>query len=114
MATLRPSMRERRSNMQGLFTLTPAESKRLLGKALAALPEVLNAKKNGYLLLSRGTTTAYVAEELLGEKIAKEMFFAPTGRKTPLLRGLRVVFATFALKSSLSETGVRRGDLFSR
>jgi len=62
--------------MQGLFTLTPAESKRLLGKALAALPEVQNAKTNGYLLISRGSTTAYVAEELLGEKVAKDRLMA--------------------------------------
>ena len=62
--------------MQGLFTLTPAESKRLLGKALAALPEVQNAKTNGYLLVSRGSTTAYVIEELLGDRIAKERYMA--------------------------------------
>ena len=62
--------------MQGLFTLTPAESKRLLGKALAALAEVQNAKMKGYLLISRGSTTAYVAEEHLGEKVAKERAMA--------------------------------------
>ncbi len=33
--------------MQALFTLTPAESKRLIGKGIAALPEVQNAKANG-------------------------------------------------------------------
>ena len=62
--------------MQGLFTLTPAESKRLLGKAIAALPEVQNARNNGYLLISRGSTTAFVAEEVLGTKVAKERYMA--------------------------------------
>jgi hypothetical protein len=60
--------------MQALFTLTPAESKRLIGKGVAALPEVQNAKKNGYLLVARGTTTAYCLEEILGEKIQKERY----------------------------------------
>ena len=62
--------------MQALFTLTPAESKRLIGKGIAALPEVQNAKKNGYLLVSRGTTTAYCLEEIMGEKVAKERYLA--------------------------------------
>ncbi len=60
--------------MQALFTLTPSESKRLIGKGIAALPEVQSAKKNGYLLVARGSTTAYCLEELLGEKLEKENY----------------------------------------
>ena len=60
--------------MQALFTLTPAESKRLIGKGIAALPEVQNAKQNGYLLVSRGSTTAYCLEEMLGQKIEKKRY----------------------------------------
>lgn len=62
--------------MQALFTLTPSESKRLIGKGIAALPEVQNAKKNGYLLVSRGSTTAYCLEEILGQKVEKERYLA--------------------------------------
>ncbi len=62
--------------MQALFTLTPAEAKRLIGKAVAALPEVLEAKKKGYLVVSRGTTNAFILEELLGEKFEKERYVA--------------------------------------
>lgn len=51
--------------------LTPAESKRLLGKAVAALPEVQCALRNGRLLISGGTTNAFVAEELLGVQLPK-------------------------------------------
>lgn len=58
--------------MQALFTLTPAESKRLIGKGIAALPEIQHAKKNGYLLIGRGSTNGFIVEELLGKKIAKE------------------------------------------
>ena len=60
--------------MQALFTLTPSESKRLIGKGIASLPEVQNAKKNGYLLVSRGSTTAYCLEELLGQPIEKNRY----------------------------------------
>ena len=62
--------------MQALFTLTAAESKRLIGKAVAALPEIQNAKKKGYLLVGRGSTNAYILEELLGSKIKKEGYMA--------------------------------------
>jgi hypothetical protein len=62
--------------MQALFTLTPAESKRLIGKGVAALPEIKHAQKNGYLLVGRGSTNAYILEELLGKKIKKEGYMA--------------------------------------
>lgn len=62
--------------MQALFTLTPAESKRLIGKGAAALPEIKHAMMNGYLLIGRGSTNAYILEELLGEKIKKEAYTA--------------------------------------
>ncbi|MBN1662139.1 MAG: hypothetical protein JW943_00925 [Deltaproteobacteria bacterium] len=62
--------------MQALFTLTPAESKRLIAKGIAALPEVRQAKKNGYLLIGRGSTNAYIVEELLGKRIKKEGYVA--------------------------------------
>jgi hypothetical protein len=62
--------------MQALFTLTPAESKRLIGKGIASLPEIKNAMKNGYLLVGRGSTNAYILEEILGKKIRKEAYTA--------------------------------------
>ena len=62
--------------MQALFTLTPSESKRLIGKGVAALPEIKNAMKTGYLLVGRGSTNAYILEELLGDKIKKEGYMA--------------------------------------
>ena len=62
--------------MQGLFTLTSSESKRLLGKAVAAMPEVQQAKENGYLVISRGSTNGFILEELLKEKIEKERYVA--------------------------------------
>lgn len=54
--------------MRALFVLTPPESKRLIGKAVAALPEVKKAKEKGKLLIGHGSTNVYVAEEVLGRK----------------------------------------------
>jgi hypothetical protein len=50
-----------------LVTLTVAESKRLIAKGLLATDIVQNALKNGYLCITMGTTSSYLAEELLGE-----------------------------------------------
>ena len=62
--------------MQALFTLTPSESKRLIAKAVAAMPDVVRAKNEGYLIVTRGSTSAYVAEELLGKTLEKEKYVA--------------------------------------
>ena len=55
--------------MKALFTLTSAESKRLLAKAVAAMPEVQNAMQNGMVIIGAGTTNAFVLEELSGEQV---------------------------------------------
>jgi hypothetical protein len=57
-------------------TLTPAESKRLIGKGVAALLEVKKALRQGIVIIGVGTTNACVAEELLGRKIDRERFAA--------------------------------------
>jgi len=49
-----------------LVTLNPSESRRLLAKAVVALPEVQNAWKNGMIIIARGITNAYISEELFG------------------------------------------------
>jgi len=60
--------------MQALFTLTSAESKRLIARGIVSMPEVIQAKEEGYLLVGRGSTNAYIAEELLGEPLEKETY----------------------------------------
>ena len=54
--------------MKALFTLTPAESRRLIAKAVVRLPEVRKAWSDAYLLLAGGTTNAFVAQELLEDR----------------------------------------------
>ena len=53
----------------GLVVLNPSESRRLLAKAVVALPEVQDAWKNGMIIIARGITNAYITEELIGVKI---------------------------------------------
>lgn len=48
-----------------LVSLTPAESKRLIAKAVRMLDDVQNALKNGIVVISQGTTNSFVAEEIL-------------------------------------------------
>jgi len=47
-----------------MVVLTTAESRRLIAKAIVALPEVQRAWKDGTIILARGITNAYVTEEL--------------------------------------------------
>lgn len=58
-------------SFRALVVLTPAESKRLIAKGVAALPEVKHALANGRLIIGNGTTNAFVAEELLKLAVPK-------------------------------------------
>lgn len=54
--------------MKAVFTLTSAESRRLIAKAIVQMPEVKKAWSDAYLLLAGGTTNAFIAQELLNDK----------------------------------------------
>lgn len=60
--------------MKRQFVLTVAESKRLIAKSIAQLPEVKKAMEEGTVVVATGTTNAYVLEELLGIKIDKRSY----------------------------------------
>ncbi len=65
--------------MKAVFTLIPSESRRLIGKAVAQMPEVKRAQEKGYVIVNGGTTNAYVAQELLGgDKPTPEKYTAGT------------------------------------
>ncbi|MDO8637769.1 MAG: hypothetical protein Q7R34_16295, partial [Dehalococcoidia bacterium] len=53
----------------GIAVFTPSESRRLIARAVANMPEVKNALLNNILIIARGVTNAFVAEEILGIKI---------------------------------------------
>ena len=62
------------SEMKRQVVLTVSESKRLIAKGVAALPEVQRAMKEGIVVVSTGTTNGYVLEELWGKKIDKRRY----------------------------------------
>jgi hypothetical protein len=59
---------------QATAVLNPAESKRLLAKAVVSLPEVQHAFKDGRLLVSTCSSSAFILEELTGEVIAPHCY----------------------------------------
>ncbi len=67
--------------VQAQVSLTVSESKRLIAKAVAQMPEVKKALKDGMVILTRGTTNTYIAEELLGRDIESGAFV--TGKVYP-------------------------------
>ena len=54
--------------MKATFVLTPAEARRLIAKAVIQMPEFQRAWENAYVLLAGGTTNAFIAQELLGDR----------------------------------------------
>jgi hypothetical protein len=67
--------------VQAGMNLTVAESKRLIGKAVAQMAIVKNAFENGTIIIIKGTTTRYAAEEITGQKIVPAEYV--TGRLLP-------------------------------
>lgn len=60
-----PHLRDDRFN--ALVILLPRESKRLLAKAILQMPEVKRSLDDGWFVVSRGVTPAYIVEELTGQ-----------------------------------------------
>lgn len=57
-------------SVQAQVILTVSEGKRLIAKAVSEMPVVKQALQDGMVVIARGTTNTYVAEELTGQKIA--------------------------------------------
>ncbi|MBI2847078.1 MAG: hypothetical protein HYX82_04265 [Chloroflexi bacterium] len=66
----------RNGSIRALVSLTSAESKRLIAKGVAALPEVRRALERGITVIARGTTNAFVAEEITQAKIEPKCHYA--------------------------------------
>ena len=58
--------------VQAQAILTVSESKRLIAKAVKEMPIVKNALTNGMVIIVKGTTNAYVAEEITGKKSKRQ------------------------------------------
>lgn len=63
------------------LVFTVAESKRLIARAIPSLEPVRRALAHGTVIVCRGSTCAYVAEELIGRRLRKSSFVL--GRVTP-------------------------------
>jgi hypothetical protein len=57
--------------VQAQAALTVSESKRLIAKAVKEMPIVKHALENGMVIIAKGTTNAYVAEEITGKAMEK-------------------------------------------
>jgi hypothetical protein len=85
------------------ITLTVAESKRLIAKGVRALGYVDRALEDGIVAVAKGTTNAYVAEELLRRKIDKKHYVS--GRTFPHNS------EPFEADASLPDVVIRRGEV---
>lgn len=81
--------------------LTSSESKRLIGKGVAAMDVVKKAYKDGLIVIIKGTTNSYVAEEILGKPMEKGRY----------ARGMNVsgVFSSVPAQHSIPDIIVERG-----
>jgi len=86
--------------------LTSSESKRLIAKACVQLDAVKAALARGRVIVTRGTTNAFVAEELLGRPIDKPAFTAgyvdPQGFKVNPRMPREIVIEKGEVKADLS------------
>jgi hypothetical protein len=87
------------------ITLTPPESKRLIAMGVKELPVIQQALEDGIILITLGTTNAYVAEELTGKKIDHALYAAGyidgTAKAVPMDKRL----PTIALRSGKKVSG---------
>jgi len=60
--------------MRAAIVLTPAESKRLIAKAVVQKDEIKKAMEKAYIILCEGSTNVMIAQELFGINIACENF----------------------------------------
>ena len=59
--------------MKAVYTLTPAEGRRLIAKGIVKMPEVQAAWRNAYIVLVGSTINGYIAQELLGRNARKSI-----------------------------------------
>jgi len=79
LACASPEEPERPIRGHAIFTV--AESKRLIARGVASMPLVEKALRDGMVIVCRGTTNTYVAEELLGRTVPHGAFVL--GRVSP-------------------------------
>ena len=61
-------------NTQKVYVLTPSQSKRLIAKGIIQEPLFEHSLQNGKIFIGRGSTNAYIVEELYKKNNIKESF----------------------------------------
>lgn len=61
----------KKEKAKAVVVLHPGAAKRLIARGVAALPQVRRALEEGIVVVTLGTTNAYVVEELLGRPVDK-------------------------------------------
>lgn len=89
--------------MQAQVVLTPSQSKRLIAKGIVKWEPFKQALRSGIIAICKGTTGAYIAEELLGAGFDKRRYV--TGRTGPA--GGDTSWATADLPDVVLEEGKR-------
>ena len=69
--------------MRAQITLTVNEGKRIIAKAVAAMPVVQEALEGGRIFLKGGSTTSAICEELVGRPLRISGRITPAGLKAP-------------------------------
>lgn len=72
----KPLEGNRDDRFHAVVMLLPAEGKRLIAKGTVKIPEIQRVLKNGWFIISRGVTPAYILEELVGEAEPKQNYTA--------------------------------------
>ena len=68
---MKPAPHLRDDRFHALVMLLPRESKRLLARAVLQMPEVKRVLEDGWFVVSRDVTPAYILEELTGQAADK-------------------------------------------
>jgi len=68
--------------MKAMMTLTVAEGKRLIAKAVVRMPEVVAARTGGKIFMKGGTTVSAIAEEMTGVPMRISGRITPSGLKS--------------------------------
>ena len=92
--------------MQMQVVLTVAEAKRLIAKGVAACEAVKTALEGGTVALAKGSTNAYVYEELTGARIEKRDYM--TGRTVPATGANRAPKTGFS--SDIPDLVLKKGE----
>ena len=67
----KPAPQLRDDRFHAVVMLLPRESKRLIARGVLQMPEVKRALEDGWFVVSRGITPAYILEELTGQPADK-------------------------------------------